>query len=265
VLLDDPQGGIRDPCVSHDASKILFSYRKGGTHHYNLYEIGADGGNLRQLTHGDWDDVESCYLPDGGIAFCSSRCKRYVLCWLAPVAVMFRCNADGGELRMLSSGAVTENTPSVLPDGRILYTRWEYVNRDAVSFHHLWTMNPDGTGQQVYFGNQVPGGVFIDGRPIAGTSREAPFSAGVLKRRDPVRHQDTPAEASAPSPADHPCRNRRVGMGRTAFCACGGTVILTSSGHGSRQSAQALSRPCPPSNHGNWKNAVRGCATSSSG
>ena len=169
VLLDDPEGGIRDPQVSYDGQKILFSYRKGGTHHYNLYEIDADGTGLRQITSGDWDDVEPCYLPDGGIAFCSSRCKRYVLCWLAPVAVLFRCNADGTGMRMLSSGSVTENTPSVLPDGRILYTRWEYVNRDAVSFHHLWTMNPDGTEQQVYYGNQTPGEVFIDAQPIPQT------------------------------------------------------------------------------------------------
>ena len=169
VLLDDPHGGIRDPQVSYDAQRILFSYRKGGTHHYNLYEINADGAGLRQITSGDWDDVEPCYLPDGGIAFCSSRCKRYVLCWIAPVAILFRCNADGSGLQMLSSGAVTENTPSILPDGRILYTRWEYVNRDAVSFHHLWTMNPDGTGQQVYYGNQTPGQVFIDAQPIPQT------------------------------------------------------------------------------------------------
>ena len=174
VLLNDPQGGIRDPQVSYDAQRILFSYRKGGTHHYNLHEIGADGTGLRQITRGDWDDVEPAYLPDGGIAFCSSRCKRYVLCWLAPVAILFRCNADGTGLRMLSSGSVTENTPSILPDGRILYTRWDYVNRDAVSFHHLWTMNPDGTEQQVYYGNQTPGEVFIDAQPIPQT-REVVF------------------------------------------------------------------------------------------
>lgn len=174
VLLDDPGGGIRDPQVSYDAKRILFSYRKGGTHYYNLYEINVDGTGLRQITSGDWDDVEPCYLPDGGIAFCSTRCKRYVLCWIAPVAIMFRCNADGGEMRMLSSGAVTENTPSVLPDGRILYTRWEYVNRDAVSFHHLWTMNPDGTEQKVYYGNQTPGEVFIDAQPIP-ESRDVVF------------------------------------------------------------------------------------------
>ncbi len=178
VLLDDPGGGIRDPQVDHDGRRIVFSYREHGTHHYNLYEIDADGTGLRRITSGDWDDVEPCYLPDGGIAFCSSRCKRYVLCWLAPVALMFRCEADGTGMRMLSSGAVTENTPSVLPDGRILYTRWEYVNRDAVSFHHLWTMNPDGTGQRVFFGNQIPGGVFIDAQPVPDTGEVVFIDSG---------------------------------------------------------------------------------------
>jgi len=171
ALLDDPKGAVRDPQVHYDAKKVLFAYRKGGTHYYNLYEIGIDGKNLRQITNGAWDDIEPAYLPDGGIVFASARCKRYIGCWLAQTAILFRCDADGGNMRMLSSGSFTENTPSVLPDGRVLYTRWEYVNRDPVVFHHLWTMNPDGTNQAAYFGNMHPGGVFIDARAIAGTDR----------------------------------------------------------------------------------------------
>jgi len=170
-LLDDPGGAVRDPQVHYGGRKILFSYRKGGTHHYNLYEINTDGSRLRQITAGPFDDVEPTYLPDGRIMFCSTRCNRYIGCWLAPSAVLHRCDADGENIRMVSSGSFTENTPSVLPDGRVLYTRWEYVNRDPVSFHHLWTINPDGTGQMVYFGNMHLGGVFIDARPIPGTGR----------------------------------------------------------------------------------------------
>ncbi|NQT52369.1 hypothetical protein HQ576_09980, partial [bacterium] len=171
ALVDDIAGAVRDPQVHYDGRRILFSYRRGGTHHYNLYEVRADGSGLRQLTRGPWDDIEPAYLPDGGIIFCSTRCKRYIGCWLAPSATLHRCDADGRRIRLLSSGAFTENTPAVLPDGRVLYTRWEYVNRDPVSFHHLWTMNPDGTGQMVYFGNMHPGGVFIDAQPIPGTER----------------------------------------------------------------------------------------------
>ena len=171
VLLDDPQGNMRDPKVHYDGQKILFSYRKGGTHHYNLYTINVDGTDLTQLTEGPWDDVEPCWLPDGGIAFCSSRCKRYIGCWIAPSAIIYRCDADGGNLRMLSTSPFSDNTPCVLPDGRILYTRWEYVNRDPVVFHHLWTMNPDGSATAAFLGNMKPGGVFIDARPIPDSDR----------------------------------------------------------------------------------------------
>ena len=171
ALVDDPQGAVRDPQVHYDAQKILFSYRRQGGHHYNLYEIGTDGTGLRQITTGPWDDVEPTYLPDGDIIFCSTRCKRYIGCWLAQTATLHRCDPGGRDIRMLSSGSFTENTPAVLPDGRVLYTRWEYVNRDPVSFHHLWTMGADGSGQKVYFGNMHPGGVFIDARPIGGAQR----------------------------------------------------------------------------------------------
>lgn len=47
VLLDDPKGSIRDPQVHYDGNKIIFSYRKSGRKDFDLYEIDADGGNIR--------------------------------------------------------------------------------------------------------------------------------------------------------------------------------------------------------------------------
>ncbi len=226
VLLDDPTGGVRDPQVHYDGEKILFSYRKGGTEHYHLFEINADGTGLRQLTDGPCDDIEPTYLPDGDLVFCSSRCNRWVACWKVPVAILYRCDADGGDVRMLSSNAVTENTPAVLPDGRLLYTRWEYNDRSQLCYHHLWTINPDGTGQMTYFGNMhpmgmpynlasqkgnavtynnVPGAVaMLDAKPIPGTRDVlASFSPGHGRREhqgfvtviDPRRGPDEQSSA----------------------------------------------------------------------
>jgi len=154
VLLDDPEGAVRDPQVHYGGTKILFSYRRGGESHYHLWEIRVDGSDLRQLTDGPFDDIEPTYLPDGGIMFCSSRCRRVVGCFPAPVAVLYRCDASGTGVRPLSANPFTDNTPWMLPDGRVIYTRWEYVDRNQMTFHHLWTANPDGTGQMAYFGNQ---------------------------------------------------------------------------------------------------------------
>ncbi len=171
VLLDDPQGGVRDPHVSYDASHILFSYRKGGTANYHLYEIRADGTGLRQITDGPFDDIEPTYMPDDTIVFVSSRCKRWVNCWRTPVAVMYRCSADGSNIRQISANIEHDNTPWPMPDGRLLYTRWEYIDRSQVHYHHLWTADPDGSAHMAYYGNQVPGTVMIDAKPIPGSGR----------------------------------------------------------------------------------------------
>ena len=117
VLLDDPQGAVRDPQVHYGGAKILFSYRRGEAPHYHLWEIDADGSGLRQLTDGPYDDVEPTYLPDGGIMFCSSRCRRVVGCFPAPVAVLYRCDAGGEGIRPLSANPFTDNTPGRCPTG----------------------------------------------------------------------------------------------------------------------------------------------------
>ncbi len=179
VLLEDAKGGVRDPQLHYGGEKILFSYRKGGTHTFHLYEIGIDGNNLVQLTDGPDDDIEPTYCPDGGIVFCSSRCRRFVNCWYTRVATLYRCDGDGRNIRMLSSNNDHDNTPWILPDGRVLYMRWEYVDRSQVHFHHLWTVNPDGTGQMTYYGNLHGGTAMLDAKPIPGTKKVvASFSPG---------------------------------------------------------------------------------------
>jgi len=166
TLLDDPEGAVRDPNVHYDGQTIVFSYRKGGQEHYHLYQIQADGSGLKQLTDGPFDDLEPTFLPDGDLVFVSSRCNRWVNCWLTRVAVLHRCHADGSGIRALSSNNEHDNTPWVLPSGQILYTRWEYVDRSQVSFHHLWMTSPDGMRQTVFFGNLKPGTTMIDAKPV---------------------------------------------------------------------------------------------------
>ncbi len=183
IIMDDPKGAVRYPCVSYDGKKIVFSYRPGDEKVYHLYEINADGSGLKQLTFGEFDDVEPIYVPDGGIVFVSARCKRYVPCFRSQVQMLYRCEADGSDIRPLSAGQENELTPWMLPDGRVVYMRWEYVERQVRTYHHLWAIRPDGTNEVAYFGNNsnsyvsVPGGVVItDAKPIPGTEKVVAIS-----------------------------------------------------------------------------------------
>jgi len=172
VIIEDPKGGIRDPQMHYDGKKILFSMRKAGTEYYHLYEINVDSRRLRQLTSGPFDDIEPTYMPNGDIMFCSTRCNSWVACGWYKVTTLHRCDANGGNIRKISSNIVNEDTPWMLPDGRVLYMRWEYVDRNNLNYQHLWTVNPDGTAQMVYYGNQFnEGGVYCDAKPIPGTNR----------------------------------------------------------------------------------------------
>jgi|GEM_PF-4242948 len=177
-LVNDAEGGaLRDPCVSYDGKTVLFSWRKTGSHYYHLYTIPVSGGRPTQLTDGEWNDIEPIWVPDGGIVFTSTRCHRWIPCNLAEVTNLHRCDADGKNIRMISSNVETETSPWMLPDGRLAYMRWEYTEKDRAIFHNLWTVHPDGTNHQLLFGNEYHlWDVWNDPKPVPGT-RQVVFIA----------------------------------------------------------------------------------------
>jgi hypothetical protein len=155
TLLDDPTGFIRDPDVSLDGRKILFSWKKSDRRDdFHLYEIDAISGKSRQLTFGlGFADYEGAYLPDGDIVFNSTRCVQTVDCWWTEVSNLYTCDKDGDFLRRLCFDQVHTNYPTVMYDGRVIYTRWEYNDRGHGMVQPLFQMNPDGTGQSEFYGN----------------------------------------------------------------------------------------------------------------
>ena len=194
-------GGIFDRYdISFDAKRIVFGYRRPKPEGFRIYEIGVDGSGLRQVTHpptdeksrmatygqtsqGDsfygsmgyqfWtDDVHPCYLPGGDICFASTRCEHGVLCTPAHYLActnLFRMDTDGRGVRPISHGALSEFTPTVLEDGRILYNRWEYVYKGIAAVQPLWTARPDGSGSEEFYGNNVANpGVFWQARGVPG-------------------------------------------------------------------------------------------------
>jgi hypothetical protein len=173
TLLEVPQGVARDPEVHVDGRKILFSMRTNAADSYHIYEINTDGAGLRQLTFAkDVDDLDPLYLPDGSVVFSSTREPKYCMCNRHIMANLFRMDADGANIHQIGKSTLFEGHATLMPDGRILYDRWEYVDRNFGDAQSLWTVNPDGTSHALYWGNNTasPGAV-IDARIIPGTEQ----------------------------------------------------------------------------------------------
>jgi len=141
---------VCDPAVSFDGKKILFSMRPSGGSRHNIYEIDADGTNLRQVTSGGGDDFDPLYLPDGRVLFTSTRAGEMDEYNHAPSATLYTCEMDGTGLERISFNQSDDFDPELLPDGRIVYTRWEHFG--TMNRFPLFFTNPDGTGTFHFFG-----------------------------------------------------------------------------------------------------------------
>ena len=228
-LVPQLRGGVFDRCdLSADGRRVVFAYKSSSEKAFRLYEVQIDGGSLRQLTFDPpdeprqaelnpgyfytTDDFHPCYLPDGGLAFASARCRRGVLCdqgGSLVVNVLHRIDADGRNLRRLSEGALSESTPAVMNDGRVLYTRWEYVDKGVIAVQALWAMRPDGSCSQEIYGNDIADPmVLIHGRPIPGQNNlfvctatfHHPFAVGPITLVDINRPLNTLAPLRSLTP-----------------------------------------------------------------
>jgi len=162
-LLHEPEGIVRDPEVHFDGERIVFSLRRRIEEDYHIWEIRTDGTGLRQLTSAEGvADFDPFYLPDDGIAFSSTREPKYNQCSRDIGANLFRMEADGANIHQIGKNNLFDNHGTLTPDGRILYARWEYVDRNFGDAHGLWTVNPDGTNPAIYWGNNTasPGAVY---------------------------------------------------------------------------------------------------------
>ncbi len=196
-----PPGCAMHPDLSFDGKRAVFAYADHTPSRerwqFFLYEIRVDGTGLRQITGRDDDpltgaggrmtvlceDYDPCYLPDGGFAFISTRNQGGVRCHnggrYCPTYLLYRCDADGSNVRQLSFGEANEWDPTVMPDGRILWTRWDYINRPVIPTLGLWTIQPNGTAAGHYFGNYTPNPCRIcQSRPIPGSHKVLATTAG---------------------------------------------------------------------------------------
>jgi len=166
---DLSSGAFLSPELSYDGKTILFAYTQAKAYEkyrgkeayewgpdisYHIFKVNSDGTDLVQLTDGPWNDFDPTFLPNGRIVFVSERRGGYLRCGRhCPVYTMYSMAPDGSDIICLSFHETHEWHPSVNNDGMIVYTRWDYVDRDTNIAHHIWSCFPDGRDPRSFHGN----------------------------------------------------------------------------------------------------------------
>jgi formylglycine-generating enzyme required for sulfatase activity len=164
---------ITDIDLHPDADRLLFSM-VGARHRWQVFEMRLDGSNpqpLPLIEEPDVDNYDACYLPDGNIIFSSTAAYAGVPCvgGSSHVANLHRFHPAGGDIRRLTFDQEHNWNPTVRPDGRVMYLRWEYSDLPHSNSRILFQMNPDGTNQsELYGSNSYFPNSFFYGRPVPG-------------------------------------------------------------------------------------------------
>ncbi len=222
ALVDEPRGMVRDPDVSYDGKRLLFSKRTSMYEDdFSLYEMELATRKIRALTNTPHvADYEAVYLPDGNIMFNSTRCTQVVDCAPADVSNFYVCDAHGKYIRRIGYDQVHTNYPQVLADGRVVYTRWDYNDRGQLFTQPLFQMNPDGTSQTEYYGNNswypctllhargIPG----TGKVLAIVAGHHVYQRGKLAMVDPTVGRQEGEGITMLAPVREPCK-RTIDVG----------------------------------------------------
>ncbi len=152
MSVSNKNGAIRDPSVSYDGKRILFSYknRDDGYKDYQLFEMDLETGEYGPFMKDPITrvaDYQGVYLPNGDVVFTSSRGGNIVPCDGIKASNLYICSGRGDLVRRVGFDVGDDLYPAVLNDGTICYTRRDYNDRTQIFTHALFTMNPDGTGQ----------------------------------------------------------------------------------------------------------------------
>jgi formylglycine-generating enzyme required for sulfatase activity len=149
------RGYVGELDLHEDGKRFLFT--QSDAENWKVWELGVDGQGLRQVSQApaDVDCFDACYLPDGRIVLGSTASFQAVPCWhgLRRVSNLYRMNADGTGMRQLCFDQDHDLHPTVVANGQVMYSRWDYTGINHIFLRELMVMNPDGTGQRALYGS----------------------------------------------------------------------------------------------------------------
>lgn len=155
LLYDAGVGVIGSPSVAFDGESLLVAMAREGEKFFHIYRIPTAGGEPQRLTDGPFHDIDPAELPDGRIVFTSTRIGTFEEYHQPPSRALFRMNADGSDIHLITSTLIFDNEPKVMVNGRIVFIRTDnFFDRGKVETH-LHSIRPDGTDGLTEFGANV--------------------------------------------------------------------------------------------------------------
>jgi hypothetical protein len=169
---------IKDLTVAPTGLKVAFAMRgplddaddEDEPPTWNIWEYDIATDTLKRVITSniiaeEGQDVAPAYLPDGRIIFSSTRQRQSKAILLDENKQQFEAttdagnesafvlhvmNGDGTDIHQVSFNQSSDLYPTVLQNGRVLFTRWDRaMGRDGL---HLYTSRPDGTDTQLHYG-----------------------------------------------------------------------------------------------------------------
>lgn len=126
---------------------------------WKIFKLDVASKKIAQLTFGNTNDFDPCVLPSGRILFTSERRGGFIRCFgkdanlRVPVFMMHTMKPNGADVYPISYYETSEWQMSVDNDGMIVYTRWDYTDRDDCLGSHFWICYPDGRDPRAPHGN----------------------------------------------------------------------------------------------------------------
>lgn len=153
-------GAGRGEYTGDPDKKVYSNYQYSPDNTWKLFKVNMDGSDCIQLTDSDrYCDVYPCWLPNGRIVFSSNRrgactrCQHNFRGTKQVCCTMYSVAGDGTDLFPISYHETTEEFPRVTNDGQIVYTRWDYIDRDFMAGHTIWFCTADGRDPRSPHGN----------------------------------------------------------------------------------------------------------------
>ncbi|MCL2105217.1 MAG: formylglycine-generating enzyme family protein, partial [Kiritimatiellaeota bacterium] len=151
---------VRDLKLTYDA-KTMYYTSVDANKRYAVYSLPLEGGGEPvTLSPAGYPDVEwfdATMLPDGRYIMLSTAAWQGLPCQSGnyPMAVLYLVDpaATSNAVRQITFEQDSDYTPTVMNDGRVMFTRWEYSDLPHYFSRNLFTMNPDGTSQLALWGS----------------------------------------------------------------------------------------------------------------